>query len=299
MSPVGGSHPRTRRTLHEAAHKLELKAGQDIAARALTERPPVQKRVFNEASHKLGYWAPPTPDNGEIESEATRKRFEALADHNRDVIAHAGRALVAAAAVAVTTAVVYPLAQIAPVVALGVVYLLAVLLVSSFWGGWLGVATALASTLAFNFFHIPPTGRSRSPRARTGSRWRSSSSPRSSAALGDLLVMGHSQRGQSALFTGQFATCYSPELHLVGVAAGGPVPNLIGLFNVNASPKDFMQVSSAVFMSPPPEGLGCRVQPRGGRPPPRSRAVRRRTALRPGPQSSPAACRQAVLPAPR
>jgi two-component system sensor histidine kinase KdpD len=68
-------------------------------------------------------------------------------------------ALVAAIAVAVTTALVYPLAQIAPVVALGVVYLLAVLLVSSFWGGWLGVATALASALAFNFFHIPPTGR--------------------------------------------------------------------------------------------------------------------------------------------
>jgi two-component system sensor histidine kinase KdpD len=68
-------------------------------------------------------------------------------------------AVVAAIAVAVTTAVVYPLAQVAPVVALGVVYLLAVLLVSSLWGGWLGVATALASALAFNFFHIPPTGR--------------------------------------------------------------------------------------------------------------------------------------------
>jgi two-component system, OmpR family, sensor histidine kinase KdpD len=68
-------------------------------------------------------------------------------------------AVVAAAAVALTTALVYPLAQIAPVVALGVVYLLAVLLVSSLWGGWLGVATALTSALAFNFFHIPPTGR--------------------------------------------------------------------------------------------------------------------------------------------
>ena len=68
-------------------------------------------------------------------------------------------AVVAAIAVAITTALVYPLAEIAPVVALGVVYLLAVLLVSSFWGGWLGVATALASALAFNFFHIPPTGR--------------------------------------------------------------------------------------------------------------------------------------------
>ncbi len=67
--------------------------------------------------------------------------------------------VVAALAVAATTALVYPLAQIAPVVALGVVYLVAVLLVSSFWGGWLGAATALASALAFNFFHIPPTGR--------------------------------------------------------------------------------------------------------------------------------------------
>jgi two-component system, OmpR family, sensor histidine kinase KdpD len=68
-------------------------------------------------------------------------------------------AVVAAVAVAATTALVYPLAQVAPVVALGVVYLVAVLLVSSLWGGWLGVATALASALAFNFFHIPPTGR--------------------------------------------------------------------------------------------------------------------------------------------
>jgi two-component system sensor histidine kinase KdpD len=39
------------------------------------------------------------------------------------------------------------------------VYLVAVLLVSSIWGAWLGYATAVASALAFNFFHIPPTGR--------------------------------------------------------------------------------------------------------------------------------------------
>jgi two-component system sensor histidine kinase KdpD len=67
--------------------------------------------------------------------------------------------VVAAAAVAATTGLVYPLADVAPVTALGVVYLVAVLLVSSLWGGWLGAATALASALAFNFFHIPPTGR--------------------------------------------------------------------------------------------------------------------------------------------
>jgi two-component system, OmpR family, sensor histidine kinase KdpD len=68
-------------------------------------------------------------------------------------------AVVAAVCVAASTAIVYPLSDVAPVVALGVVYLVAVLVVSSIWGGWLGVATAVASALAFNFFHIPPTGR--------------------------------------------------------------------------------------------------------------------------------------------
>ena len=43
-------------------------------------------------------------------------------------------------------------------VSLGVVYLLAVLLVATVWGLWLGIATAVASALAFNYFHIPPTG---------------------------------------------------------------------------------------------------------------------------------------------
>jgi two-component system sensor histidine kinase KdpD len=31
--------------------------------------------------------------------------------------------------------------------------------VATIWGPWLALATALASALAFNFFHIPPTGR--------------------------------------------------------------------------------------------------------------------------------------------
>ena len=58
-----------------------------------------------------------------------------------------------------TTALVFPLREVAPVVSLGVVYLVAVLLISTVWGAWLGVLTAVASALAFNFFHIPPTGR--------------------------------------------------------------------------------------------------------------------------------------------
>jgi two-component system sensor histidine kinase KdpD len=67
--------------------------------------------------------------------------------------------IVAVAAVALTTLILYPLKQIAPALSLGVVYLLAVLLVATFWGTWLAVATAVASALAFNFFHIEPTGR--------------------------------------------------------------------------------------------------------------------------------------------
>ena len=61
--------------------------------------------------------------------------------------------------VAVTTALVFPLREVAPVVSLGVVYLVAVLLISTVWGAWLGMLTAVASALAFNYFHIPPTGR--------------------------------------------------------------------------------------------------------------------------------------------
>ena len=70
-----------------------------------------------------------------------------------------GRGLaVAVAAVALTTALIYPLAEVVPVVSTGVVYMLAVLLVSSWWGLWLGLLTALMSAAAWNFFHIPPTG---------------------------------------------------------------------------------------------------------------------------------------------
>jgi two-component system, OmpR family, sensor histidine kinase KdpD len=65
---------------------------------------------------------------------------------------------VAIAAVALTTALIYPLAEVVPVVSTGVVYMLAVLLVSSYWGLWLGLLTALLSAAAWNFFHIPPTG---------------------------------------------------------------------------------------------------------------------------------------------
>ena len=60
--------------------------------------------------------------------------------------------------VALCTLIIYPLKHVAPVVSLGVVYLPAVLVVSVTWGIWLGVATAVLSAAAFNFFHLPAVG---------------------------------------------------------------------------------------------------------------------------------------------
>lgn len=68
-------------------------------------------------------------------------------------------ALVAVVSVALATAAIYPLKAVAPTVSLSVVYLPPVVLVSLYWGLWLGLATSLVSAAAFNFFHIPPVGR--------------------------------------------------------------------------------------------------------------------------------------------
>ena len=67
--------------------------------------------------------------------------------------------LATVASVALVTAVIFALREVVPVVSTGVVYMLAVLFISSFWGLWLGVLSAVLSAAAFNFFHLPPTGR--------------------------------------------------------------------------------------------------------------------------------------------
>lgn len=60
---------------------------------------------------------------------------------------------------ALTTLLIYPLREVTPAVSNGVVYLLPVLLVATYWGLVLGLLTAVGSAAAFNWFHIPPTGR--------------------------------------------------------------------------------------------------------------------------------------------
>jgi alpha-beta hydrolase superfamily lysophospholipase len=49
-----------------------------------------------------------------------------------------------------------------------------------------------------------------------------------SGASANTLVYGHSQGGQAALFAGQLAASYAPELHLLGVVAVAPVSDLRG-----------------------------------------------------------------------
>jgi KUP system potassium uptake protein len=62
---------------------------------------PIRRRTFNEAAHKLGEFAPRDRPDPEKESEEVRLRFEALAHSDRDVIAHAGRAVLVLGALGV------------------------------------------------------------------------------------------------------------------------------------------------------------------------------------------------------
>jgi KUP system potassium uptake protein len=81
-----------RRTASEGAHKVE-------GAAAVAEAPArPAKRTFNEAAHKLGHW-PVTP-------EAPRERapsaaMQAATDDERDVVAHAGKAVLALGALGI------------------------------------------------------------------------------------------------------------------------------------------------------------------------------------------------------
>ncbi|HVB94205.1 MAG TPA: alpha/beta fold hydrolase [Acidimicrobiales bacterium] len=46
------------------------------------------------------------------------------------------------------------------------------------------------------------------------------------AASDSVIIFGHSQGGQAALFAGQIATSYAPDLFVVGVVAAAPVSNV-------------------------------------------------------------------------
>ena len=58
--------------------------------------------------------------------------------------------------------------------------------------------------------------------------------PRSGAS-NRFAVWGHSQGGHAALFTGELAAGYAPDLKLVGVAAAAPATTLVELFDDDAA----------------------------------------------------------------
>lgn len=64
---------------------------------------------------------------------------------------------VAASAVAGCTLLIYPLKSAADPFSLDVLYIPAILVVAAGWGARLAILTTLASLLAFDFFHVPPT----------------------------------------------------------------------------------------------------------------------------------------------
>jgi KUP system potassium uptake protein len=77
----------------EPAHTAGVAAADAQEPEVRMAKPP-PRRSLHEAAHKLGYFRPPVPrDDDEEASEASRQRFAALADHDRDVTAHAGRAV--------------------------------------------------------------------------------------------------------------------------------------------------------------------------------------------------------------
>jgi two-component system sensor histidine kinase KdpD len=75
---------------------------------------------------------------------------------HRTLVHHLAGAGAGLAAVAAVTGLVFALRPVAPVLSLGVLYLLAVVLVAVVWGIPHAFAVSVASMLAFNWFFLPP-----------------------------------------------------------------------------------------------------------------------------------------------
>ena len=94
--------PRHKHPLHEASHTVGVKEPPKAGdGKVRTGKRPGEKQIFNEASHKLGYWRPEAPSDKEEDAEAVRQRFEALEDTKRDVITDASKAVLALGALGV------------------------------------------------------------------------------------------------------------------------------------------------------------------------------------------------------
>ena len=83
------------------AQKLAMARSPSSTGLAVPSASPPRARSFHDAAHKLGDWAPPARADRQERSAEARRRFEALADPDRDVVAHAGRAVLVLGALGV------------------------------------------------------------------------------------------------------------------------------------------------------------------------------------------------------
>jgi KUP system potassium uptake protein len=95
MSETGPGHKRR----FEAAHKIDLDARTEAEKDIRSSKRPTGKRSLNMSGHKLAY-LPPGAD-GADESEELRQKFAELESANRDVVAHAGKAVLVLGALGV------------------------------------------------------------------------------------------------------------------------------------------------------------------------------------------------------
>lgn len=72
---------------------------------------------------------------------------------------------------------------------------------------------------------------------------------RDSGARSEFAVWGHSQGGHAALFTGELAASYAPELKLVGVAAAAPATYLAKLFEADLADGSGNALSAMALIS--------------------------------------------------
>ena len=93
-----GVTPKGRRALSEGAHKMDAPPTDGAAPSANGPKTGV-KRNFNEAAHKLGYW--PVTVEPRKKDNTPSAAIRAAADDERDVVAHAGKLILALGALGI------------------------------------------------------------------------------------------------------------------------------------------------------------------------------------------------------
>ena len=72
-------------------------------------------------------------------------------------------------------------------------------------------------------------------------------------------VWGHSQGGHAALYTGEVAARYAPDLKLVGVAAAAPATYLVELFDADEATSQDLAGDERALLDEAGEHTGCNV----------------------------------------